>query len=279
MASTKNLPGYYFRGDAMYEGTNRDISAMITCYVSELKDEKAKIEIADENGVIVKNFDFDVKKGFNRISWNFDKNPMITAGQINRNGDNMQSGRNRQFRGMGAIVIPGEYTFKISYNGESSSSKITIKNDPRLPAPETDAIKQNLKRADEISTGIKQLNASYQKFYECTSLITKVDELTRKNQVFAESVKDFHGQLKTKYDNIENKLTTRPDGFFAKINSFRILTSATKQLTAEENKTVDESIKAMEEAKKIIEDFLTNDWTGYQKNISNKQVSLEAIIK
>ena len=279
MASTKNLPGYYFRGDAIYEGTNRDISAMITCYVNEVKDEKVKIEISDVNGVIVRNFDFDVKKGFNRISWNFDKNPIITAGQINRNNDSFQPGRNRQFRGMGATVIPGDYTFKLSYNGESSSSKIIIKNDPRLPSPDVDAIKQNLKRADEIAKEIKQLNASYQKFYECGSLITKVDDFTKKNQAFAESVKDFHGQFKTKYDNIENKLSSRPDGFFAKINSFRILASATKQLTDDENKTVAESVKSIEEATKILDDFLTNDWPQYQKNISGKQVSLDAIIK
>lgn len=279
MASTKNLPGYYFRGDAIYEGTNRDVSAMVTCFVNEVKDEKAKIEIADENGVIVRNFDFDVKKGFNRLSWNFDKNPMITAGQINRNNENFQPGRNRQFRGMGATVIPGEYSLKLSYNGESSSSKITVKNDPRLPSPDTDAIKQNLKRADEISKRIKQLNTSYQKFYECNALISKVDELTKKNQAFAESVKDFHGQLKTKYDNIDSKLTSRPDGFFAKINSFRILASATKQLTDDENRTIAESIKSLDEASKILDDFLTNEWPGYQKNISTKQVSLDAIIK
>jgi hypothetical protein len=279
MASTKNLPGYYFRGDAIYEGTNREISAMINCYVNDVKAEKAKIEIADENGVVVRNLEFDVKKGFNRFSWNFDKNPSISAGQINRNTENFQSGRNRQFRGMGASVIPGEYSLKISYNGETSSSKIIVRNDPRLPAPETEAIKKNLKRADEIAKGIKQLNDSYQKFYECNSLITKVDELARKNLTFAESVKDFHSSLKAKYESIENKLTSRPDGLFAKINSFRILASATKQLTADEDKTVIESVKSLAEASKLIEGFLTTDWPGYQKSISNKQVSLDAVIK
>ena len=81
MASTKNLPGYYFRGDAIYEGANRDIAAILTCYVNEDKNEKVKIEIADNDGIVVRNFESDVKKGFNRISWRFDKNPMPSAGQ------------------------------------------------------------------------------------------------------------------------------------------------------------------------------------------------------
>jgi photosystem II stability/assembly factor-like uncharacterized protein len=279
MASTKNLPGYYFRGDAMYEGANRDIAAILTCYVNEDKNEKVKIEIADNDGIVVRNFESDIKKGFNRISWRFDKNPMPSAGQINRNSQPERENRSRQFRSSGASVIPGEYLVKISYNGENSTTKLVVKNDPRLPAPDIDAIKQNLKRADEISKGIKELNASYQKFYECNSIITKVDDLVIKNKAFAESVKDFHGQFKTKYDSIDRKLSGRPDGLFVKINSYRILTTATKQLNADEEKTVAESIRSLDEALKILSEFMTTDWVGYQNNLSNKQVSLEAIIK
>ena len=279
MASTKNLPGYYWRGDAMYEGTNRDISAMITYYVNEEKDEKLKVEIADNEGIVVRNFESEVKKGFSRISWRFDKTPVPSAGQINRNDQNNQVGRNRQFRIPGAQVIPGEYSVKLSYNGGSSTIKLTVNNDPRLPAPDTGAIKQNFRRADEISKGIKELNVSYQKFYECSTIITKIEDLARKNNAFAESIKEFHGQFKTKYEGLEKKLSDRPDGLFTKINNFRILSTATKQLTAGEEKTVSESIKSLDEALKTLNEFLSVDWVGYQNNLSNKQVSLEAIIK
>ncbi len=279
MASAKNLPGYYFRGDAMYEGTNRDISALLTYYVNEVKNEKLKIEIADNDGIVVRNFESDVKKGFNRISWRFDKNPMPSAGQINRNNQNDQENRNRMFRGSGANVIPGEYSIKLSYNGENSTTKLLVKNDPRLPAPDVDAIKQNLKRTDDISKGIKELNASYQKFYECNKIITKVDDLVRQNKAFADSVKDFHNQFKTKYESLDRKLSGRPDGLFVKINSYRILTTATKQLTSDEEKTVTESITSLDEAIKILNEFMSVDWVVYQKNLSTRQISLEAIIK
>jgi photosystem II stability/assembly factor-like uncharacterized protein len=279
IASTKNLPGYYFRGDAIYEGTNRDISAMFTCYINEENKEKVKIEITDDNGIVVRNFESDLKKGFNRIPWRFEKNPTISAGQIIRGNQNEQESRGRQFRGQGANVIPGEYTVKFSYNGENSTSKVIVNNDPRLPSPDIDAIKQNLKRADVISKSIKDLNSSYQKFYECNTIITKVDDFTRKNKEFAESVKDFHGQFKTRYEGLDRKLTSRPDGLFAKINNFRVLSSATKQLTSEEEKTIAEAIKAIDEAQKVINEFMNSEWIGYQKNISDKKISLDAILK
>jgi photosystem II stability/assembly factor-like uncharacterized protein len=279
MASTRNLPGYYWRGDAMYEGTNRDIAAIITCYINEQKDEKLKVEISDNNGVVVRNFESDVKKGFNRLSWRFDKNPMPNAGQINRGNQGDQENRGRQFRGSGGNVIPGEYTLKLSYNGSSATTKVLVNNDPRLPLPDTSAMSSNIRRADDISRGIKEINTLYQKFSECSSLITKVDDLTKKDKAFAESVKDFHNQLKTKYDGIDKKLTGRPEGLFAKINGYRVLSTATKQLTQDEEKAISEAKRALDEATGLMNDFMNTDWGAYQKNLENKQVSLDVIIK
>jgi PP-loop superfamily ATP-utilizing enzyme len=134
-------------------------------------------------------------------------------------------------------------------------------------------------RADEIAKGIKELNALYQKFYEFSSVITKVDDLTRKNKAFAESVKDFHSQFKTKYESLDRKLSGRPDGFFAKINNYRVLATAIKQLTADEEKTVSESVKSLDDAIKVLNEFVTIDLIGYKNNLSGKQVPLDAIIK
>ena len=279
MASTKNLPGYYWRGDAIYEGTNRDISAMLTCYISEDKSEKLKVEIASSDGVVVRNFETDVKKGFNRLNWRFDKNPLPTAGQISRNNTSDQGFGGRQFRGIGGSATPGEYTVKLSYGGESSTIKIFVNNDPRLPAPDTGAIRQNLKRADQFSNGIKDLNSSYQKFYECNNIITKIDGLISKNQAFAESVKGFHGQFKSKYESLNKKLTDRPEGLFAKINGYRMLASATKKVTAEEEKTLTESLTSLNDAVRLLNDFLNTEWTEYQNNLSDKKISIDAIIK
>jgi photosystem II stability/assembly factor-like uncharacterized protein len=281
MATTKNLPGYYYRGDAMYEGENRPVAAVLNYYAAEATTEKAKFKITDNEGIAVREFETEVKKGFNRVNWRFDRDISPVAGQINRGNtqNNELSERTRFFRNMGNNVIPGDYTIKISYNGGTASSKVTIKSDPRLPAPNIEIMKQNYRRASEISAKIKELNDSYQKFYELNSVISNVEELSKKNTALADAVKDFHPKLKEKYDATERKLSERPDGLFSKINGYRILTTATEALKDFEEKNVTEAQAALDEAFNILGDFISKEWPEYEKSLKDKQVSVEAVVK
>lgn len=280
MASTKNLPGYYYRGDAIYEGDNKPIAAVINCYVNEEKTEKIKIQITDNEGITARDMESEVRKGFNRIIWRFDRNPSPLAGQINRGNQNEeQNERTRFFRNMGNNVMPGDYTIKMSYNGGTSSSKVSVLSDPRMPAPNIAVMKENYKRADEIGSKIKGLNEAYQKFYDCSSFITKVDDLSKKNKALADAIKDFHPMLKEKYDGLERKLSSRPDGLFAKINGYRILATATEALKENEEKNVADALSALDEAVKIVNDFSNEEWPAYQKKMADKTVSVEAVIK
>jgi hypothetical protein len=265
----------------MYEGENRPIAANLTCYVNEEKPEKVKIQISDNEGIVVRDFETEVKKGFNRIPWKFERNVAPAAGQINRGGNqnDQQDERARFFKFMGNNVIPGDYNIKMSYNGDSSSSKVNVLNDPRLSAANISVMKQNFRRADNIAKRIRELNESYQKFFDCSSIINKVDEIAKKNKAFSDAVKDFHGILKQKYDDMERRLSSRPDGLFAKINGYRILTSATDSLKANEEKNVSDAVSSLDEAAKMINGFMKEDWPVYQKNLAEKTVPLDAIIR
>jgi hypothetical protein len=211
-------------------------------------------------------------------------NPVVVAGQINRQIG--QSGAGPSFAGRGggggfggfSQVIPGDYTVKMSYNGSTTSSKITVRSDPRTPAPDTYIMKENLKRADPIIKRIRELNEAYQNYYECNQLITKVENLTSGSKEFSESVKDFHPQLKAKYDGLERRLSGRPDGLFNTINRFRLLMTATSTLSEEEERTLNNSVTSIEEAIKLINDFISDDWPLYKKNLSSKQVPADALI-
>jgi photosystem II stability/assembly factor-like uncharacterized protein len=280
MASAKNLPGYYWRGDAQYEGQNRGISASLTYFASEEKPEKMNVEISDDQGMVVRNFESEVSRGFNRLSWRFERNPSPVAGQINRGNLNATNDdRARFFRGAGVSVIPGEYSVKLSYNGGVSVSKVTILSDPRLPSPDIAAMKVNYAKAGEIGLKIKELNELYQKFNNYNGFLMKVDELIRKNKPFAEAVMAVHGPMKTKYDATERKLTGRSDGLFAKINASRILTSATGSLTESEEKIVKDAYSAIDEATTLIVTFIGQDWPGYEKSLEDKMISVEALLK
>ena len=281
MASTKNLPGYYYRGDAIYEGENRPVAAMLSCYVSEEKSENIEIKISNDEGTVVRDLISVPKKGFNRIYWGFERDTPPVAGQINR-GDQAQrppSGRGSFSRGFRSTVIPGDYTFKMIYNGDSSSSKITVLSDPRLPSPNIEAMKNNYRKADEIADQVRDLNKLYQKFHDCRSVMTKVDELASKNEIFASSIKDFHNSVKEKYDGISKQLTSGRDGLFSRINNSRILNTARDALSENEEKTVESALSALGKATGLINDFLTNDWILYKKNLTGKTISIESLMK
>jgi hypothetical protein len=85
--------------------------------------------------------------------------------------------------------------------------------------------------------------------------------------------------LKEKYDGLERKVSSRPDGLFAKINGYRILATATEALKENEEKNVADALSALDEAVKIVNDFMNKEWPAYQKNMAEKTVSVEAVIK
>jgi hypothetical protein len=119
----------------------------------------------------------------------------------------------------------------------------------------------------------------YQRFSDCSSLITKVDDFSSKNKVFADAIKDFHPSFKIKYDSTEKKFSLRPDGLFARINKYRVLATATTVLKQDEEKNVADSFAALEEAIKLLDDFMNRDWVTYQNNLSNKQIPAGVLIR
>jgi photosystem II stability/assembly factor-like uncharacterized protein len=280
IVSMKNLPGYYYRGDGQYEGDNRDQGASLIFYSNSDKKEKVQFEISGTDGNQVKSFEAEVIKGFNKINWRLDRNPFPMPGQINRNNQQQDQGeRPRMFRPMGASVIPGDYLIKAKAGGIESAANITVESDPRDQAPDISAMKSNYARADMNYGKIKEMNGLYQKFYDFGLTVTKVEEYSRKNKAAEEAVKDFHPQLKSSYDKLENKLSLRPEGLFAKISGLRTLTTATAALTEGEEKTVNEAILALEEATKLLSEFNEKEIGAYQKNLAGKMIPLEVVFK
>ena len=84
MVSTKNLPGYYYSGDAKFEGENRDLSANIPYYIGVTSEEELTAEIINSDGVVIRNIETEAVKGFNKLSWRFDME-FWCCGKIGKN--------------------------------------------------------------------------------------------------------------------------------------------------------------------------------------------------
>ena len=283
MATSRNNPGYYYRGDAMYEGTNRPISAMLSAWIGEdVTDDRLKVEVLSMNDVVIREMEMPVRKGLNRFSWRFDRDAVPMAGSVTR-GDQDESGRGARQQagrsGGGGRVLPGTYKVKMSIGGESSVTEVDVMNDPRVEEPDMAAAMKNLAEAESYIPKIKSLNELYQKFYDCNQIITKVDEYVRMDAAIAKELTDIHTPLKDKYTAAERRLSGRPEGLFTKINSYRVLTSATRELTAEERAQVNAVSAAIEEATAVINDFLGKEWPGYIEKLKERKIPIEPLIR
>jgi photosystem II stability/assembly factor-like uncharacterized protein len=279
-AYRKNLPGYYFRGDDMFEGDNRKTGVSLTFFAANVAGGKALIQISDSTGSVVKDIETDVEKGFNRLRWRMDRNPYPWAGQINKGNPNyVQEDRARLLQGSGITVPPGTYRIRMSYNGTLSEAKAGILYDPRMPRPDKEAMAVNFRRAADLSDSIRSLNELYQKFFDSGVILGHAEEFSRKYMVLGDSLRSFQSPIRAVYDSIDRRLTSRPSGLFAQMNVYWLLTSATGKLPDKDEKTVRAAFTALGEAKQLLNVFLENDWPAYRRKLNSRFVPLNAVLK
>jgi len=279
-AEKKNLPGYYWRGDAMFEGPNRPSGAEITFYTNSEKPVKAKFEIKDTAGVVIRTLEADSKKGFNRIVWKLDRDPAPYAGLINKGNSNWAEDEKKRIqRGSQMMVFPGTYKVFASVDTAVSEASVSVFTDPRLPQPDRKAVVENYRRAIEIWQKTDEINDLYQRFYDCGRTLNQVDDFCQKFMVLGDSLRKIHDPMRKRYNELERSLITSPDGLFSLINKSRVLTGSAGGLTAAEEKSVNDAYRALEEARKLLSEFLDNDWPEYRRRLSEKSVPLNILIK
>lgn len=161
-ASYKSYDGYHFPADAIYSAANRPAGAMVTVWYqapqkeaasssaapgkgkktaeeapapvekqasTASREERAKVEVFDENGALIRNFNARIDTGMNRIYWDLRMDgPKFPA---RREGGSENSWRTPS----GLEVLPGKYKLVVSYNKLKDSTMITVHGDPRLEIP------------------------------------------------------------------------------------------------------------------------------------------------
>jgi photosystem II stability/assembly factor-like uncharacterized protein len=271
LASTRNLPGYYFYGDAMYRGENRQPGAMIT-FFSAADSGKVSVEITDEAGRVVKTHESNAVRGFNRITWRLDRNPLpqltYPSGQ-----DQQQDPRARFFRGSGGTVLPGTYTVTISGGTDKSSSTIKVSPDPRMAAPDIDALRKNHERAVTFGAGIESLNTKLRTLTTVRESLAKTEKLIEKHPDFAAAVSEEYRSVKEGLAKLDDAFGRRQDGLTSRIGGYRVLLTASGPLTGQEEKGFADAEAALAEAATITAAFLDGSWARYRAKL--KQITLK----
>ncbi|HEX7184424.1 MAG TPA: hypothetical protein VF756_21540 [Thermoanaerobaculia bacterium] len=171
---------------------------------------KAKIEILDESGKVIRTLEPAAKQGLNRASWDL---RMDSPKRIPRKGDEDIPA---EFRGRGADVLPGTYTVRVSYGGQKAEGKVRVVADPRFQIAQ-DARQENLRlirRAGELQNtlvdAVDRITRTRSDVNAITAKIRKLDE-EAKRQGAAEDparkeVLDASRDLLKKLDKQERQL-------------------------------------------------------------------------
>lgn len=274
MASTKNLPGYYFYGDAMFRGENRQPGAMISFYA--LEPGKVEVDIKDENGKTVKTTELDAGKGFNRFTWRLDRNATPQVSYPSE--QELQDPRARYYRNFGGMVIPGNYNVTLKKESETAETMVKVNADPRMAAPDTDALRKNLERAETFGVRINELNEKLKVISSVRKSLAKSDDLISRNTGFAERLSGIHKTVKEDLAKLDEAFGRRQDGLSSRINGYRTIMMASGVPSQQEEKGMTDAVAAMEEAEKMINEFLGGSWASYADALKKIELTGDTVI-
>ena len=274
MVSAKNLPGYYFFGDAMYRGENREPGALVSYYTAEPG--KVAVEIKDATGKLVKSTEWDATKGFNRVAWRLDRNPLPQA--TYPSGQQTQDPRARFYRNYGAPVIPGTYTVTLKKDTDSAETRVKVSADPRMAAPDTDALVKNLERAEAFGVRINALNEKLKYIGNVRESLAKSEELIARNPGFAEAMTAIQKTVKEELAGMDDVFGRRQDGLVSRINGYRSLLMASGVPSQQEEKGMTDAVAALEEAEKLIDGFMEGAWKEYAATLKKIDLTIDSVI-
>jgi len=306
MASLKNDPGYYFTGDAYYEGENRSSGAMISYYVKEgaNKDKAAgakpeevnkntsekssvnskpsgqdsvKIRISNSEGKIIRTITQLPEKGVNRLSWRFDRTGLKLPFP--------ESPRRRSNEGGGPPVMPGNYTLNFYYKGDSASTMLKIEPDPRY-AYNYEAMKQKDSALVPLIQKLETMSKAMAQIKECKESMQTVDKLATTEQ--KEVLKEITGITKKAldpvyeafYGNEEIKgIYENPKQLTSKLYELFDVVYSDSPLTPNQLIIIDQSKKNCEQGTNMVKSFLEKEWPAYQAKVEETKVSVFKEVK
>ncbi len=201
LASYKSYDGYHFPADAIYSAPSRPAGALLTVWYAGAsapkaqpladagkgkkavvmaaqpvaapwpaapKDSKAKVQVYDMAGVLIRSFSVKLDTGINRISWDLRADGVRFPSRQEPRGDADQLPA-------GLEVLPGNYKLVFTFGEMSDSTIVTVYGDPRRPISDADR-QAKLAAYAEYKQVVAQATASFQLLKDARKTIKLVGE-------------------------------------------------------------------------------------------------------
>lgn len=284
LADTKNAPGYYFSGDAYFQGDNRPWGARISYFaaaeagneIDEGKDNQDSlcITVMDGEKNPIRTLKTVPEKGLNRTVWNLNRKG------IRLNFSEKAESQRRREPGNGGPVLPGTYLLQLSYRGDSCLTSIEVKADPRREY-RLAGMKQKQEQADRLLESLSALDDALFSLRKCRERYEMVKKLagTELSEELAEATKSMKEEL----DRI-SKLVFRDesiqgiyypsDALYVKMQGVSGILGADSPLTENQLNKCRQYISLADETVSMIDRFLKKEWKDYKDQVADEEISL-----
>jgi photosystem II stability/assembly factor-like uncharacterized protein len=265
--------GYRSTGDGLFRGENKPFAAAISYYTSagEADKDKVKIEISDAAGKEVRSWYDSPEAGVNRIYWGFESNGVRQPGSRKPGGKEVTPPR-------GYDVLPGTYTVKLTYKGESHSQTINVLRDMRTDwdaaamAEKQTFISDYYALVTSVTEAVDNLTAASATADKVTDLAADHEEAKKrtggiKKQLAALRAKIFEKPVQG-FRNDPNALSNRLGNLRGKMGgSYKPVTQSQRFAYQTARQHADEIVAE-------IEAFFKNDWAQYKAYIDGLGLEL-----
>jgi photosystem II stability/assembly factor-like uncharacterized protein len=186
LAEFRSYDGVRFDGDAVFNGTNRSPSAMLTFWAKpslfkeekkepakeekkeEKKDDgKLRIQVVDSQGDTIRAFSVKPDSCMNRINWNLE---MDGVRYPSRNKPKPEDDKP-----YGYAVLPGKYKLLFKWKGHVDSTTVTVHADPRMNIT-MEARKAQMAAQKDFEKTIKAATDAFDRLQEAKQAIKLVNE-------------------------------------------------------------------------------------------------------
>jgi hypothetical protein len=280
LADTRNSPGYYFSGDAYFEGENRQWGARISYDVrwnEEAAGEKKDtvvIRVMDQHGHLVRTLRQVPEQGLNRTLWRLDRKGVRVS--FNPEAPERQ---NRE-QGGGGSVLPGTYNLEFSFRGDTARTSVEVQADPRrdydlvgmqLKQVKTDLLLQRLDSLDQALSSLRRCK-------ESAELVKKLsggkesDELKQATETMQAELDRISGQV-FRDESIQG-IYDPPDAVYVKMQGTYGITGADQPLTENQLEKYDSYMSVAQQTIDLIHRFLADQWNDYKERVMAEDISL-----
>lgn len=285
-----NAPtGYEWSTYGLWDAENRRRGAEVSYFVTPTKDTSKKMDslqvrIYSDKNELIRNLKWKADTGFNRQWWGMEERGFRQPGQTRTGG--RFAGATGGTEPGGLQVFPGTYKVVLTYDKESDSTFITIKDDPRLNKTEDVKLAQRKmlerlrKSSDKLVTGMDRLSESEDVLNKMSTELKglegkDMDSLRKATTAMQDIIKKIREFISGR--NSDRQGLSRPPQVTV-LNTMQTaqqyIQSKSVAPGAQEEQLVKNAEDMITEAVKRINNFYATRWTDYRKLVESTKVNL-----